>query len=55
MGGEKTEKRKKEVIYYLFLCIFPSLFPFGDLPRRHMWGIFHISYIGFSCLYIVLA
>jgi hypothetical protein len=40
---------------YLFLCIFPSPFPFGDLPRRHMWGIFHISYIGFSCLYIVLA
>jgi hypothetical protein len=33
---------------YLFLCIFPSLFPFGDLPKRHMWGVFHISSIGFS-------
>ena len=32
---------------YLFLCIFPSLFPFGDLPKRHMWGVFEISSIGF--------
>jgi hypothetical protein len=40
---------------YLFLCIFASLFPFGDLPKRHMWGVFHISYIGFSWLHIVLA
>jgi hypothetical protein len=33
---------------YLFLRIFPSLFPFGDLPKWHMWGVFHIRYIGFS-------
>jgi hypothetical protein len=30
----------------------PSL---GDLPKRHMWGVFHINFIGFSKLNIVLA
>jgi hypothetical protein len=25
------------------------------LPKRHMWGVFHISFIGFSKLNIVLA
>jgi hypothetical protein len=24
-----------------------SLFPFGDLPKRHMWGVFEIFSIGF--------
>ncbi len=39
---------------YLFLCIFPSPFLFGDLPKRHMWGVFLISSIGFYRLHIVL-
>jgi hypothetical protein len=25
------------------------------LPRRHMWGVFYRSYIGFSWLHIVIA
>ncbi len=27
----------------------------GDLPKRHMWGVFHISFIGFPKLNIVFS
>ena len=33
----------------------PSFFLLGVLPKRHMWGVSHIRYIGFSWLHIVLA
>jgi hypothetical protein len=37
------------------LLLLPSYLHLGDLPKRHMWGVVHISYIGFSRLHIVLA
>jgi hypothetical protein len=43
LGGkiqkEKNKKKKGET----------------NLPTRHMWGVFHTSFIGFSKLNIVLA
>jgi hypothetical protein len=34
--------------------ILPSSFLLGGLPKRHMWKVFHINYIGFSWLHIVV-
>ncbi len=41
-----------DVLHHSYLL--PSSFLLGDLPNRHMWGVFHRSYIGFSWLHIVI-
>jgi hypothetical protein len=46
---KELQKTKNAVAKYL-----PN--PVGkDLPKRDMWGVLHISFIGFSKLNIVLA
>jgi hypothetical protein len=55
-------QKKKWTLAYLVLLIsaahhswiLPSYLLLGDLPKRHMWGVLHISFIGFSKLNIVL-
>ena len=42
-----------DVLHHSYLL--PSSFLLGDLPKRHMWGVFHRSYIGCSWLHIVVA
>jgi hypothetical protein len=45
--------KKSYVLHHSYLL--PSYLLLGDLPKRHMWGVFHRSFIGFSKLNIVLA